>query len=251
MTAADLLRALDLPASARVDRRVPKTLLTQYGGPTAADRRKINEGVEHLQWVAALKPGTVGVAEYRDDSREYLEIAVLRLTVRQGGKLDRLVELVHRAVPYPVVAVAEQNGRAQLSLAHKRWSHGQASKTVLEGDLVAVDIAPPQDSLHKAFWDAMALGHQPRANLFLLYQGWLDTLLALKAAFHTNAFTIVQAADRREVRRLALIEFERLKVEVEHLRAAAVKEKQLRKQVELNLKLQRLETDLADARARL
>ena len=34
-----LLAALDLPASSRVDQRVPKKLLLEHGAPTAADKR--------------------------------------------------------------------------------------------------------------------------------------------------------------------------------------------------------------------
>ena len=55
MTADDLITALELPAASRVERRVPKTLLTEHGAPTAADKRRINDGIERVQWVAALK----------------------------------------------------------------------------------------------------------------------------------------------------------------------------------------------------
>lgn len=51
-----LLTALDLPASSRVDRRVPKNLLAEQGAPTANDRRKIQDGIEELSWVAASSP---------------------------------------------------------------------------------------------------------------------------------------------------------------------------------------------------
>ena len=59
-----LLAALDLPASSRVDQRVPKKLLLENGAPTAADKRLINDGIEELLWLAALKPTTIGVPEY-------------------------------------------------------------------------------------------------------------------------------------------------------------------------------------------
>src|SRR5690606_3396552 len=86
MNADDIIAALDLPAAARVDRRVPKTLLVEHGAPTAADRRQVNEGIEHIQWVAALKPTTIGVAAFRDDAREYLEIAVIRVALREDAR---------------------------------------------------------------------------------------------------------------------------------------------------------------------
>ena len=46
-------------------------------------------------------------AEYRDEAREYLEVAILRLVLRATARLGRLIELVHRAVPYPVMHLSE------------------------------------------------------------------------------------------------------------------------------------------------
>ena len=55
MIATELIAALELPPNARVDRQVPKTLLLEHGAPTAADKRRIKEGIEEVQWVATLK----------------------------------------------------------------------------------------------------------------------------------------------------------------------------------------------------
>lgn len=247
MTVFDFLAALDLPDAALVDRRVPKTLFIEHGAPTAADKRRITEGIEQVQWVAALKPTTVGVAAYRDEVREYLEIAVLHLVLRATAKLGRLVELLHRAVPYPVVAVAEQGGRIQLSLVHKRWSQGEAGKTVLDGDVVAVDLTEVDEPLRAAFLRALSLARQPRGTLFALYQGWIDTLLALHAACRTNAFTIPDTDDAKAARRKALEECERLEAAISRLRSVATKEKQMARQVELNLELKRLQAQYAIA----
>ena len=232
MTPDEIFLALDLPDAARVERRVPKTLLLEHGAPTAADKRRINEGIQRLRWVAALKPGTVGVAEYRDDARQVLEIIVLHLILRPAAKLGRLVELVHRAVPYPVVVVAEQGQRTHLSLALKRWSQGEAGKTVLDDEVVAVEWTDVDWPHRGAFLRALALGGQPRATLFAVYQGWIDTLLALQVARRTQAFTIPKVADRLAARREALQECASLEDEIARLRAAAAREKQVAPGVE-------------------
>jgi hypothetical protein len=251
VTADDVIAALDLPAAACVDRRVPKTLLVEHGARTAADRRQINEGIEQAQWVAALKPTTIGVAAYRDDAREYLEIAVLRVALREGARTQRLVELLHRAIPYPVLAVTEQRESAALSVAHKRWSQAEAQKTVLDGEPVTVAAPHEREPYAGAFAAALALGCQPQASLHVLYQGWLDTLLTLQAARVSGVFSILPDADRRAARRDALVECARLDVEIARLRAAAKKEKQMARQVALNQELKRAEADRAAAIARL
>lgn len=249
---SELLSALDLPSSSRIDQCVPKKLLLENGAPTAADKRLINDGIEELLWLAALKPTTIGVPEYRDDIREYLEIAVLRLTLRAAARATRLVELVHRAVPYPLLLLTEQGDRFGLSAVHKRWSQGEAGKTVLDGDLVVIEVDTACDGKRwPAFCNALALGRQPRTTLHALYQGWIDTLLALEAARVTGTFEMAANAEKAALRRNALQEFARFDREIARLRAAAGREKQLARRVELNLELKRVEAAQAASRANL
>jgi hypothetical protein len=252
MTSKYVLAALDLPYASLVDQRVPKKLLLENGAPTVADKRQINEGIEELLWVAALKPTTIGVPVYRDDAREYLEIAVLRLTLRGAAKATRLVELVHRAVPYPVLLLAQHSEQPGLSAAHKRWSQAEANKTVLEGDVIAVEWDAERDGKRwPGFGDALALGRQPRSTLYALYQGWIDTLLALHAARVTGVFALAGDAAHAAARQDALRKYARLEGEIARLRAAAAKERQTPKQVELNLELKRAEAARVAARAKL
>lgn len=252
MNAADVIAALELPPGARVERRVPKTLLVQHGAPTAADRRRINQGVEAVQWVATLKPTTIGVPALRDGVREYLEIAVLSVALRAEAKAQRLAELIHRAVPYPAFLLVAEGTRLDLSLAHKRWSQGQAGATVLDGEPVAAMLTDAEPGgLQSSFREALSLARQPRADLYQLYQGWIDTLLALLAARATGRFAVATAPAQAATRREALRECARLDAEIARLRSVAAKERQLPRQVALNLELKRAEAARAAALARL
>jgi hypothetical protein len=250
--AAALIDALELPPGARVDRRVPKTLLVEHGAPTASAKRRINEGIEAVQWVATLKPTTIGVPAVRDEVREYLEIAVLSVALRAEAKVGRLAELIHRAVPYPVFLLVAEGTRLTLSLAHKRWSQGEAGATVLDGESVAATLTDSEPGgLQSSFHEALSLARQPRADLYQLYQGWIDTLLALLAARVTGVFAVATSPDQAATRREALRECARLDTVIARLRAGAAKERQVPKQVALNLDLKRAEAARATALARL
>ena len=262
MTLASLISALALPTSCRVDQRVPKKLLVENGAPTPADKRLINDCVDEVQWLAALKPNTVGVAEYRDDEREYLEVAVLCVTARPAPQADgagavarhvnttRLAELVHRAVPYPVLLLLAAPQGLFLSLAHKRWAQNEAGKVVLDGEPATVDTAPDLSAEHP-FAQALALTRQPQASLLALYQGWMDCLTAWQAAQVTGSFTTTSTPAQAAARREALRTCQQLELESIRLRALAAKEKQMAKQVDLNLALKRVQADLAAARNQL
>lgn len=252
MKAADLVAAFDLPESARLDQRVPKKLLVENGAPTAADKRRITEGIEDIVWVAALKPTNIGVPEYRDELREYLEIALLTVTLRPEAKGARLAELIHRAVPYPVVLLMVQESGVVLSLAHKRWSQGEAAKTVLDGELICTDFPGQIDKdLELSFREALAVAHQPRATLYALYQGWMDTVLALQVTRLTGRFTLPSSPEQAQARHKALRDCETLEAAIAALRSAAAKERQIHRQVELNLEQKQLQAKLAAVREML
>ena len=57
---AQVVEALHIPPEARVDRRVPKTLLVEHGAPTAADRRQVQECIEEIRRVV-VAPGFSGM----------------------------------------------------------------------------------------------------------------------------------------------------------------------------------------------
>lgn len=252
MTPDIIIQAMELPISALLNRRVPKKLLIERGAPTSADKRILNDGIEELYWHSALKPSTIGVPEYRDTDREYLEIAVLHLTIRSAAKPTRLVELVHRAVPYPLILIADQTGRISISAAHKRWAQNDTGKTILDGEIVSIDCDGLQYAgFFPTFTAALALGRQTHTNLYALYQSWINVMLALKVAPISGEFGLAANECDAAARQEALRECVRLEAGIARLRTAAAREKQIPRQVELNLEVKRMEVALVAARTRL
>lgn len=239
MTPHDFLEFLGLPPGVRVDRVVPKKLLIENGSPTAADRKAISAGIEKIHWLAALKPSGIGVPEYRDDTRQYVEIAIVAMTVRPGAKLTRLSQLLHRAIPYPVLLSVQAESTLQVSVAEKRFSERQAEKFVLESDVVGATL-PNKTEVHEAF----NLSAQPKDNLRALYLGWRSVIEAVQASAITGRFVLLSAAEKRSVRRQAIDRHDFLVAEIASLRKLAVKERQMARRVELNLQIEQLQSEL-------
>jgi hypothetical protein len=241
-----IINALAIPREALVEQRVPKKLLMEQGAPTTADKRQIQEGIEEMFWVAALKPNNIGVPAFRDGVREYLEIAVLSVVLRAKAKLPRLTELIHRAIPYPVVLVTAHSGTANLSLAHKRWSQGEAGKVVIEG-VRQVPLSPDSPSTEEAaFLSSLAVSLLPAADLFTMYEGILSLVISLEAAKITGSFRHPASGEQVSATREGIDRHTQLKRDIAFLRARAQKEKQLNRRVELNLEIQRLENQLKE-----
>lgn len=245
MSFGPVIKALAIPLEALVDQRVPKKLLLEQGAPTGTDKRQIQDGIEEFTWVAALKPTNIGVPAFRDASREYLEIAVLTVALRPLAKPPRIIELIHRAIPYPAVLVTEHRGNVNLSLAHKRWSQGEAGKVVIEY-VRQVPLNPDAPSAEEtSFLASLEVSRLPARDLFALYEGLLERVAALEAARITGTFAPPESAKRGSALRNGLDGHARLQRDLAILRARAGKEKQLNRRVELNLEIKRLEAELA------
>jgi hypothetical protein len=247
-----MIRALALPAQSLVNKRVPKTLLLEHGAPTAADKRYINDGIEEFTWVAALKPNNCGIPAFTSETHEYLEIAVLAVTLRPEAKLPRLYELIHRAIPYPLVLIAQGSDGVTLSLTHKRKALSGTAKVVIDPLVLsaALELSAP-DANTQDFLAALPLARQPAQNLFAAYSGWVDCVHALAAAVVAGGYKLPATAERAAERREALAELQKLEEQIQALRKKAAREKQMDKRVALNLEVKRLEAALLECRSRL
>lgn len=240
VTAAEVVGALGLPPTSLVNRRVPKTLLLENAAFTSADKKLIREGIESVTWVAALKPTVIGVPEYRDSEREYLEIAVLTLEMRDEARPARLIEIMHRAIPYPVLLIADEGSRVTFSCAHKRRSQSEADRVVLDGEVISATPSGAPDAVREPFLNSLSLTGQPRRSLYELYGGWTNALVAFQSSVVSGRFEL-PASDEQARRRIeALDEIAGIDSEIKRLRAAAKKEKQMNRRVEINLDLARL-----------
>ncbi|SDL83347.1 DUF4391 domain-containing protein [Paracoccus chinensis] len=247
-----IVEALGLPPEARVDARVPKKLLVEQGAPTAADKRAIQDGIDELQWLAACKPATIGVPAFEDDVREYLEIAVVACALRAGAKAVRLIELIHRAIPYPVILLTSDQEGLTVSAAHKRRSQNEAERMVIDGVVAATGLHPDRPApAEQRFLESLALAKQPRRDLSALYEGWLACIEALKASRLTGTYAATDDVEVIEQRRRALDAAAQITRQITGLRGKAKREKQLSRRVDLNVQIQRLEADLASYKKNL
>lgn len=252
MSAEPVIAALAVPQETRVERRVSKKLLLDNGAPTAGDKRKIQEGVEELLWVAALKPANIGVPAYRDTEREYLEIAILVLKLRPTAKVARLAELIHRAIPYPVVLISMLGVTVSISLAHKRWSQAEHGRMVVDTVVSCRPFAPSTPAPEEAaFLASLAITQLPSRDLFALYQGWHDRLAALEAAQIKGAFAPPASGESALALREALDAHGSISLQIASLRVQAERETQINRRVELNLEIKRLEAQLGEVADRL
>lgn len=242
--------ALALPRGGAAARRLPKDVLAQHGAANAADRKAIDKTIERLDWWATLSPATIGVAAGTDEERPVPAIQLLTLTAREAPT-QRLLTMVHRAIPVPVILLTALPGAGgtRLSLAPLRRAERVGGKMVVERLVAAPDLADGDDAATSAFIDSLALTGLPQRNLAVLYEGLIERVEALEVARLTGG--PFRLSDDPAARREALARHAEAEAEWLAARVEAKREKALARQVVLGNRARGLKDRLDAIRGEL
>lgn len=256
MTPEQLYAAMDLPESALLGKRVFKKLFHENAALTAADKKALSKDVDTITWQYTLKPATIPVAAYEDEEREYLEIAIIECVLNERRNAARIAEVIHRAIPYPVVLVlhhrdGEGASAVAVSVAHKRMSRAERGAVVAE-DFLQTPWLSEQDTLpaQAEFLRHLRLGTLQQTHFLALYTALVARVLAVVAATMTGRYELKEAVPEAD-RRRRLERCRALTREARELRAAIRQESSFARQVEMNAKLKNIEQQLAHETAEL
>lgn len=247
-----LYNKLTLPDACHLGKRVFKKLFQENAVLGVTDKKAFRDDIEMIVWQHTLKPSTIPIQAYEDSEREYLEIAILEVSLKTRNRTSRIAEVIHRAIPYPLVVAFSHEQSCLLSLAHKRFSQAEHGAIVADEfySTAWIDLSAPTDP-QAAFLDSLAVSSLPHTHFYAFYSALVDRLIALDCARLTGAYRIESAADRRGGRRERLAACHALEVQITEHKTAIKKESRFNHQVELNSTLKNLEEQLRSTAAAL
>lgn len=129
-----VLEALHIPTLAK--QRVPVKTLVEQLQPTPENKRLIESHVASIYLVSLLNEQTIHYRTYKDDDYSYQAIYVLQITLKKNDQLSDLTSQLHAAFPEPTILLMEHMDKEWISVAPKRISKVDQTKTVLEDNVV-------------------------------------------------------------------------------------------------------------------
>ncbi|MGC9261205.1 MAG: DUF4391 domain-containing protein [Phycisphaerae bacterium] len=241
-----IYKFLAIPESCFLGKRIFKNLFLKNAQLGTADKNAFDQDVDLFLWQYALKPTNIPVAIYRDDQREYLEVAVLQANLHQITRHQRIAEAIHRAIPYPVLLLLACESRVAISMAHKRFSQSDRNKIIAE-ELFSTDWLIPDfaTGVDKDFLADMAIGNLPQNNFYALYNGWLERIISLQCARFSGQYRSGTPETDWQIRRDQLAKCQQIEHNITELRRQIKSETQFNRQVELNVRIKAAEKELA------
>lgn len=247
-----LYELMAIPESCYLGKRIYKKLFHENADLGATDKKAFRDDIDTVVWRYTLKPSTIPIQPYADDTREYHEIAILEVILKSDKRTRRIAEVVHRSIPYPVLLVLLHSPRVAISAAQKRFSLAEHGAIVAEDIRLTdwLDLEEPA-GLHQQFIESLALSSLPQTHFYALYSALFERVVALEAARLTGVFELNGSADQVQERLGRIADCRGIEQEISELRAALKKETHFNRQVELNTKIKALEQRLKSTAAQL
>ena len=245
------LASLGIPDACLLDKPVFKKMFLDHAELDLTDRRALSEDVERIRWQYTLKPETINIAPYQDSEREYLEIAVLSVQLKNAIRLKRIAAFMHRAIPYPLILAFEHEGKIVLSVAEKRINQADRSKLVLVDRWQTGWIDPSKPTTAQAaFLESIQLHRLPANNFYALYEAFQAQVIGMSAAERTGAFASASISESKEHAAI-LTEIEGLERAIAEVRTALKREQQMGGKITLNAKIRVRKDAILKLEARL
>ncbi len=209
--------------------------------------------MDTILWQYTFKPTTIPIQPYEDDQREYHEVALLQVNLKQTGRMNRLAEVVHRPIPYPLFVVFVTDTTCSISLAYKRFSQAAKEAIVAEGFQATawLDLSNPTEN-QAAFLESLDISTWPHTHFFAFYRAAMDRVIALACAEHSGHYSLeipngLSVDDR--VNKLKQVE--KLQQEKSEIQGKLKKEKNLGTQVQLNTQIKQITDRIKAEKAEL
>lgn len=230
----NIYEILELPVAARIDRVVPKKQFYDNGDLSSADK-KLFDLVERIHWCYALKTDNTFIQAFNDGEKDYPEIEVLEVHLREEKKLSRLAEVIMRTIPYPMLLFFCMGDKVRLYMGRLRQNLADSERMALVA-MEDTDWRSEEDD----FWSELSLRKMPGANFCQLYESWFDAISKSHlAALSVDTDNISGDKARETLQRITAIE-----QEMNKLRKQMIAESQFNRKMELNTRLQKLKREM-------
>lgn len=262
-----IYKHLALPDSTILGTRITKKVILENNDLTSSDKKLVNDIIQSIEWLNTLKPETLNIQTYVTETVEYIEIAVLKVSLKDTpgnqGKLKhslikKVSKLFHSLIPYPVILLLELNKEVAISLADKRINQSDSSKLVVEHyyNTQWFNIRTLRDNENE-FLSNFSLKNVSSINYYEMYQDFISMLIELEISYISGGYRniiisnsvrlgshkipvdkyeapLFQSGSNEEKTQL-LKELESLKSELSNIRNKLKKELQMNEKMRLNI----------------
>lgn len=247
----NFLDSLGIPQKCFLNKTLFKKLFLESGMLDITDKKALKDDIDKIRWLYTLKPSTINIEPFKDDTYEYDEVAILQVDLSSPTRVKRISSFVNKAIPYPLILIFTYGDMIALGVADKRTSQADKAKWVVEDGWITPWFNPSAPSQsERQFMTDTAIKNLSFLNFYAFYSDVKSLVIALNASVQTGTYNVTRgsASENRIEKLRALEALEQDKTELQN---KLKKEKQMGRQVEITTGIKNMADQINDLKQQL
>ena len=228
----DIFDGFYIPQTCKVNKTVFKKLFYENATLSNTDKDLFANSIEKITWAYCLKPETINIQSYIDETRDYSEIEIFLVQLAKDKGLNRLAEVIMKSIPYPMILIFGLENKFQIWSGHQRINLNDNSKNTID-EFVQTQWLNSEDQIFKN----LDIRNMNQSNYFVLYSDIVDAISEYNAKLITGENTEISGEEAREL----VSKIANINQRIAALRFALKKETQFNRRMEINIEIKKLE----------
>jgi len=183
----EFVEKLDFPEKARVDKKVFKTVFFKNVRLSKSQTDIFTNGIEDIRWIFALKEENINIPSLKNEDFDYSEIQVIGVNIRNNEYLDKITEIIHKNIQFPVIAIFEYENKVSISVGIKRINKSDVSKSVVE-EIYNTDWIDGSAGKERKFMESIKAKNLSFINFNEFYRGFADRVKLFIACVYKDDY---------------------------------------------------------------
>lgn len=235
----NFLKKFNIPTSCEVNNTIFKKLFYENIFMSKVDKEIFHKNIDKILWLYSLKEDTINIRPYKDEVREYEEIAVIQVILLNDTKLKRISEIIQKTILYPLILIFKYGDKLLFNVAHKRINKADENKNTAEEFIYTdwVNLISLSDK-EEQFIDSMNIKGFSFSNFYKFYSEVVDRINIFNASKYQSDFVALNNIGSIEVKAI-VDEIEKLNIKILELRSKLKHEVHFNKKIDMNIEIKK------------
>lgn len=246
MLIEDLIK---VPSAAIVNSILPKQDIFDATKMNKSDRDYFVRYVKQIRWLYKFDDASIRIKPYEDEEKTYLEAELISIKLKKefqdynhntgnyhrfDARLDRIVDILLRFIPYPILLCAEFNDEIKFYVSHISDSKLDYDKITLD-ELINTEWinTNEMDGFDIELIDKLQIDNLDKTNVYTFYDDIVTAIIQYNGSKEVGQSVTLTKEEIQEI----MDKIKSLEREISNLKIKIRRENNFNEKVELNVKI--------------
>lgn len=247
---------IKVPTAAIVNSILPKQDIFEATGMNKADKDYFVRYVKQIRWMYKFDDASVRIKPYETEDKSYLEAELISIKLKKefqeynhntgnfhrfDARLDRIVDILLRFIPYPILLCAEFNDEIKFYVSHISESKSDYDKITLD-ELINTEWIDLNnlDGFDEELINKLEIDNLDKTNVFTFYDSMVTAIIQYNGSKEVGQEVTLSSEEIQKI----MDEIKVLEREIADLRVKIRREDNFSEKVELNIKIKELQMEI-------